>query len=312
MFFVSFWSIFQWYFRPFIKWFLRKTTKLCELQRICYGYKAGAPRCLEVEKSLVLSRTLEVKELILYLDNAVSEKRTISERKRLAAYAVSVVLEAKRIDALIHAQFVRSFGQCVQHIWGYKHLSDEVEELRRIQFDSYILDHEEKLIDLWNLLMPNEALEGRITKQWQDIGFQGDDPKTDFRGMGLLGLENLLYFAREYQGPSSHVLSHSHHPKYGYTFAVVGINITSMAYYLLKDGSAKTFMYNVMKPTFTLDLFHQFYCYLFYEFDKLWIESKPQNMMEFSIIYKRFEASVRSDLSEPMSQFRINFHVDNV
>ncbi len=32
----------------------------------------------------------------------------------------------------------------------------------------------------------------RITKQWQNIGFQGDDPKTDFRGMGILGLENLL------------------------------------------------------------------------------------------------------------------------
>ena len=32
----------------------------------------------------------------------------------------------------------------------------------------------------------------RKTKQWQNIGFQGDDPKTDFRGMGLLGLKNLL------------------------------------------------------------------------------------------------------------------------
>jgi hypothetical protein len=32
----------------------------------------------------------------------------------------------------------------------------------------------------------------RITKQWQDIGFQGDDPGTDFRGMGMLGLHNLM------------------------------------------------------------------------------------------------------------------------
>lgn len=45
---------------------------------------------------------------------------------------------------------------------------------------------------LWGLLMPNIKLESRITKQWGDIGFQGDDPKTDFRGMGLLGLVNLL------------------------------------------------------------------------------------------------------------------------
>ena len=32
----------------------------------------------------------------------------------------------------------------------------------------------------------------RVTKQWQNIGFQGEDPKTDFRGMGILGLDNLL------------------------------------------------------------------------------------------------------------------------
>ena len=33
----------------------------------------------------------------------------------------------------------------------------------------------------------------RISKQWQDIGFQGNNPATDFRGMGLLGLKSLLY-----------------------------------------------------------------------------------------------------------------------
>ena len=37
-----------WYFRPIIKGFLRLTTRLCELQRICYGEKAGAPRAIGV------------------------------------------------------------------------------------------------------------------------------------------------------------------------------------------------------------------------------------------------------------------------
>lgn len=46
---------------------------------------------------------------------------------------------------------------------------------------------------LWDLLMPTAKLESRITKQWGDIGFQGDDPKTDFRGMGMLGLNNLVW-----------------------------------------------------------------------------------------------------------------------
>lgn len=46
-------------------------------------------------------------------------------------------------------------------------------------------------LQLWEFLKPNTPLESRISKQWCEIGFQGDDPKTDFRGMGLLGLYNL-------------------------------------------------------------------------------------------------------------------------
>ena len=35
-------------FRPVIKGFLRVTTRLCELQRVCYGERAGAPRTMAV------------------------------------------------------------------------------------------------------------------------------------------------------------------------------------------------------------------------------------------------------------------------
>lgn len=130
--------------------------------------------------------------------------------------------------------------------------------------------------------------------------------------MGILGLENLIYFAKEYPQASSHVLSHSHHPQYGYTFAVVGINLTSMAYHLLREGAAKTYIFNAKHYLPDVNLFHKFYCYLFYEFDKLWIESKPQDMMEFSNIFKNFEDLVKAELSDPASVFRINLKVDTI
>ena len=41
-------SLVLWYLRPLVKWFLRQTTRLCELQRICYGEPTGAPRTLAV------------------------------------------------------------------------------------------------------------------------------------------------------------------------------------------------------------------------------------------------------------------------
>ncbi|XP_063533122.1 ELMO domain-containing protein 2 [Cydia strobilella] len=307
------WSVLQWYLRPLIKWFLRKTTRLCELQRICYGDKPGAERSCNVERSLMLSRTEDVKQVVSYLDTVVYERRFVpSNFPEILNPSVAIILRAKKINPKLHDLFIVSFRRCLEQIWSYRMLVQEVEEMRKTPYDCKIPDHEEKLLKLWSLLVPNEDLESRVTKQWQYIGFQGDDPKTDFRGMGLLGLENLLFFASEYPQAASHVLSHSHHPKYGYTFAIVGINLTSMAYYLMKDGSAKTYMFNAKQYLPNMNLFHRFYCYLFYEFDKMWIESKPENMMEFSIIFKRFEDAVRTELADPASVFRINIEVDTI
>lgn len=67
-----------------------------------------------------------------------------------------------------------------------------IEGLRKTAYDSEDAAHEEKLLKLWHLLMPGRDLDSRVSNSWKDLGFQGEDPKTDFRGMGLLGLENLL------------------------------------------------------------------------------------------------------------------------
>ena len=41
--------------------------------------------------------------------------------------------------------------------------------------------------------MPSEKLTSRVSPQWKELGFQGNDPATDFRGMGLFGLMCLQY-----------------------------------------------------------------------------------------------------------------------
>ena len=51
---------------------------------------------------------------------------------------------------------------------------------------------EAELMQLWTILMPDRELKNRISRDWIDIGFQGTDPATDFRGAGYLGLNQLL------------------------------------------------------------------------------------------------------------------------
>lgn len=43
-----------------------------------------------------------------------------------------------------------------------------------------------------------QSLRSRESEQWSSIGFQGRDPATDFRGLGVLSLSNLVYYSRQY------------------------------------------------------------------------------------------------------------------
>ena len=55
--------------------------------------------------------------------------------------------------------------------------------------------HETLLLQLWRTFFPDEALTSRVSKQWKALGFQGDDPATDFRGAGIVGLQALHFYA---------------------------------------------------------------------------------------------------------------------
>ncbi|XP_018556374.1 ELMO domain-containing protein 1-like [Lates calcarifer] len=52
----------------------------------------------------------------------------------------------------------------------------------------------------------------------------------------------------------------------GYSFAIVGINITDLAHSLLVSGALKTHLYNVAPEIPSLLHFQQTFCYLMQEF----------------------------------------------
>ncbi|GAA6060145.1 hypothetical protein JCM10212_001442 [Sporobolomyces blumeae] len=55
---------------------------------------------------------------------------------------------------------------------------------------------DDDLKELWRILKPGQELSSLTGKHWQEIGFQNTSPSTDLRGVGMLALEALLYFAR--------------------------------------------------------------------------------------------------------------------
>ena len=113
--------------------------------------------------------------------------------------------------------------------------------------------------------MPETKLESRLTKQWVDIGFQGSDPATDFRGMGIQGLDDLIYFASTHPTHARSALQHASHPIAWYPFAIVGINITKFAYQLLESKKLQLYLFQYGA---TVESYHEFYCHLFHHFNQ--------------------------------------------
>jgi len=70
---------------------------------------------------------------------------------------------------------------------------------------------------------------------------QGTDPATDFRGMGLLGLRNLLYMAENYNDKLRKIISdQTQRNEHEYPVAVAGINVSQMLFELLHVGAEST------------------------------------------------------------------------
>jgi hypothetical protein len=70
-----------------------------------------------------------------------------------------------------------------------------LKDLMDLRFDGRNRLHESLLRRLWRLYFPGESYNGRASALWADMGFQGLDPATDFRGAGVFGLHCLVYLA---------------------------------------------------------------------------------------------------------------------
>lgn len=196
-----------------------------------------------------------------------------------------------------------------------------------MMYDSSISSHCEKLMSLWNNLVKldkTRTAKGKminhifpteinsevkeedsiVSGRWSHIGFQGEDPGTDFRGMGLLGLEQLEYLSRRSKYLALDLLSSSLNLDCEYPFAIVGINITYNLVNLFKDGSMKHFYYdcgdvlfrNRQRSLSPIKTFNDLYIELFLRFDCFWRQSKPENIFAFRGLMEKFIEVIKMDL----------------
>lgn len=172
----------------------------------------------------------------------------------------------------------------------------------KVPFDGSLVEHQDALKALWRLAYPNRQLPPLKSELWKDMGWQGSDPSTDFRGGGFISLENLIFFAQEYPESFQRLLhkQDGERAEWEYPFAVAGINISFMLAQMLDLQSEK--------PSSTVGIrflellsedplaFDHLYCVAFQMMDSQWLE-KRSSYMEFNDVLKSTRTQLERGLA---------------
>eukprot|EP00753_Platysulcus_tardus_P018671 PLAT7004.17.p1 GENE.PLAT7004.17~~PLAT7004.17.p1 ORF type:complete len:996 (-),score=480.57 PLAT7004.17:130-3096(-) len=191
---------------------------------------------------------------------------------------------------------------------------------RQEPFDKHNPAHLALLERLWEGLVNNHLADEDLpfticSEQWSKRGFQRDDPSSDFRGGGVLSLENLVYFVEHYADKALQMASQTEALMdddaeaqfLRYPFAIAGVNITRMLTDLLllspAGGKRSAFSAGSLAqlPCWRLlddpEAFPKLYCMAFMMLDKRWKEKKA-HYMQFNAIL----ADVKAQLSWVLDQ----------
>ncbi|AEE73962.1 unnamed protein product [Arabidopsis thaliana] len=175
---------------------------------------------------------------------------------------------------------------------------------RRIEipFDGSRMEHQDALRQLWRLAYPQRELPPLKSELWKEMGWQGTDPSTDFRGGGYISLENLIFFAKTYPESFQRLLHKQDgtRAEWEYPFAVAGINISFMLAQMLDLQSGKPSTIAGIRFLGFLEedemAFDNLYCIAFQMMDAQWL-ARRASYMEFNDVLKSTRAQLERELA---------------
>ncbi|KAL4472123.1 hypothetical protein ABPG73_004812 [Tetrahymena malaccensis] len=231
-------------FRSIHKTFLRLITGKCEIERALNSQNIS-----KFENSILNSNKLMKSQGILAKKNLNQEQiNTICEE----------IITIKGLKNNEKNQLNLQYG-----LTSLQNLYNSIEILENIRKTPVsISQHSSKLIKLFKDLTGEANLpQNLITNKWIEIGFQGENPTTDFRAGGLLALENLLYFSTNHTFQAQFCLKNSKERDTQYFFAVCGIYITKFLTDCMKMDYLNAYFYKCddQQKSLKLQLRTQYY-----------------------------------------------------
>ncbi|KAH6772233.1 ELMO/CED-12 family protein [Perilla frutescens var. hirtella] len=171
-----------------------------------------------------------------------------------------------------------------------------------VPFDGNSSEHQDGLRQLWRLAYPDRQLPALKSEVWKDMGWQGSDPSTDFRGGGFISLENLIFFAKTYPEAFQNLLYKKDgvRSEWEYPFAVAGINISFMLVQMLdlQSGNPSNLAGQRFLQMLSHDdmAFDNLFCVAFKLLDAQWL-AKRASYMEFNDVLKSTRSQLERELA---------------
>ncbi|KAF1886961.1 hypothetical protein Lal_00046199 [Lupinus albus] len=171
-----------------------------------------------------------------------------------------------------------------------------------VPFDGSKMEHQDALKQLWKLAYPDRQLPSLKSELWKEMGWQGSDPSTDFRGGGFISLENLIFFAMKYPESFQRLLNKQdgQRAEWEYPFAVAGINISFMLTQMLdlKAGYPSSLSGICFLQLLEDDemAFDNLFCVTFQMMDAQWL-AKRATYMEFNDVLKSTRMELELELA---------------
>ncbi|EFA86617.1 engulfment and cell motility ELM family protein [Heterostelium album PN500] len=257
-----------------------------------YGKAALAsqhPSLLANIVALLSSSTVDIQLNALTLLNIMlskSNNELQSLINKLDEYDINIKLK-KLFESNVSQELKK------QLYYYQKHKLSLLKKRKNIAYNKELEEHETLLLKLWTTTYPDVKLETRVSEQWKLLGFQGTDPATDFRGMGIFGLENLLYIAENHTDQFRKLISSQIDRKErDYPVAVAGINLTQMFFELFKVTEENNPEFPIFPILFShKNAFEEVYCIAFQLLDITW-DTMNASYMEFPKVIATVKQSI--------------------
>ncbi|KAI1290105.1 ELMO domain-containing protein 3 [Halotydeus destructor] len=132
------------------------------------------------------------------------------------------------------------------------------------------------------------------------VMFTGTDPATDLRGVGLLGLYQLMFLvtSSETEQLGQKIYQLSTDKKQQFPFCVMGTNVTAIALHTLREGHLNK-EFNRRKSESVIKLFNLFFCGLYCRLYNKWKNGR-KTVADAGFVLKELRTEATRNVADTM------------